>query len=52
MSATPIAREFLFDEIEHLPINEVEWPNPTPISVRSEQTNNPIEYIVEYCRSI
>jgi hypothetical protein len=52
MSATPIAREFLFDEIKHLPINEVEWPNPTPISVRSEQTNNPIEYIVEYCRSI
>lgn len=52
MTATPIEREYLFDEIKHLPICEIEWPNVVEINVRSRQTSNTDKYIERECKRV
>ena len=52
MTATPIEREYILEELKHLPICEINWPHLTEIHVRSRQTSKPAQYIVKECRKI
>ena len=52
MTATPIEREYLFDEISDLPICEIEWPNLVEVNIRSRQTQKPDIYIEQECRRV
>ena len=52
MTATPIEREYILEELKHLPICEINWPHLAEIHVRSRQTSKPAQYIVKECRKI
>lgn len=52
MTATPIEREYILEELKHLPICEINWPHLTEIHVRSRQTSKPAQYIVKECRKV
>ena len=52
MTATPIEREYVLEELKHLPICEISWPHLTEIHVRSRQTSKPAQYIVKECRKV
>lgn len=52
MTATPVEREYILEELKHLPICEINWPHLTEIHVRSRQTSKPAQYIVKECRKV
>ena len=52
MTATPIEREYILEELKHLPICEINWPHLAEIHVRSRQTSKPAQYIVKECRKV
>ena len=49
MTATPIEREYMLEELRHLPTCEIDCPDLTEVKVRSRQTNKPDKYIVSEC---
>lgn len=52
MSATPIEREYVLEELKHLPICEIDWPHLQEVKIRSRQTSKPAPYIVKECRKV
>lgn len=52
MSATPIEREYVLEELKHLPICEIDWPHLQEVKIRSRQTSKPALYIVKECRKV
>ncbi len=52
MTATPIEREYVLEELKHLPICEIDWPHLQEVKIRSRQTSKPAHYIVRECRKV
>ena len=52
MTATPIEREYVLEELKHLPICEINWPHLIEVNIRSRQTSKPAHYIVKECRKV
>lgn len=52
MTATPIEREYVLEELKHLPICEINWPHLIEVNIRSRQTTKPDRYIVQECRKV
>ena len=52
MTATPIEREYILDEIRQLPTCEINWPDLTQVNVRARQTNKPDLYIIQECQKV
>ena len=42
MSATPIPDEYMLDELKHLPVYKIEWPDPLDVTIRMHETLNPM----------
>lgn len=51
MSATPIEREFLLDELQALPTTRIIWPNEPPMQVRLWHENSPLASVVNLCHN-
>lgn len=52
MTATPIEREYVLEELKHLPVCEIDWPHLQEVKIRSRQTSKPAQYIVRECRKV
>ena len=52
MTATPIEREYVLEELKHLPTCEIDWPHLQEVKIRSRQTSKPAQYIVRECRKV
>ena len=52
MTATPIEREYILEELKHLPVCEIEWPHLTEVNIRSRQTTKPDKYIISECAKV
>lgn len=52
MTATPIEREYILEELKHLPICEIDWPHLVEINVRSRQTTKPDKYVASECQKV
>ena len=52
MTATPVEREYMLKELQHLPVCEIIWPNLKQVRIRSRQTSDPAQYIVHECQKV
>ncbi len=52
MTATPIEREYVLEELKHLPTCEIDWSHLQEVKIRSRQTSKPAQYIVRECRKV
>ena len=52
MSATPIEKEFILEELKHLPTVIIKWPNTTEVTVQSRYQKKPLDYVVYLCRQL
>ena len=50
MSATPIEPKYMLEQLRHLPITEVVWPQLQEVKVISAQTSHPDRYVMRLCR--
>ncbi len=52
MTATPIERKYVLEELKHLPVCAIRWPRSTEVAIHSRQTSRPARYIVQECRKV
>lgn len=52
MSVIPIEREFLLDEIKHLPTVAMQWAKTTEVTVHSRYQKKPIDYVAHLCQQV
>ena len=50
MSATPIEPKYMLEQLRHLPITEIVWPQQKEVKVISAQTSHPDRYVMRLCR--
>ncbi len=52
MSATPIEREFILEELKHFPTVIMKWANITEVTVHSRYQKKPIDYVVHLSKQV
>ncbi len=52
ISATPIEREFLLNELQGMPITKIVWPDSTPLQIRLWEEKSPLQTVARMCRKL